>query len=100
MGGIVYSESYRKIDNVLYSVSKYGALRCGGKMMVFWNRNSTTHLFQSDTIYCAEKDAMEIVGANLSGMIVCFQSLSSLRANKPTLLKKSPRDLTMPLENT
>ncbi|KAF2583014.1 hypothetical protein F2Q68_00005629 [Brassica cretica] len=27
MGGIVYSESYRKIDNVLYSVSKYGALR-------------------------------------------------------------------------
>ena len=51
----------------------------GGKMMVFWNRNSTTHLFQSDTIYCAEKDAMEIVGANLSGMIVYFQSLSSLR---------------------
>ena len=60
---------------LMLNLTGYG----GGKTIVFWNRNSSTHLFQGDTIYCAEKDAMEIVGANLSGMIVCFQSLSSLR---------------------
>ncbi|KAJ4878689.1 F-box/kelch-repeat protein [Raphanus sativus] len=49
----------------------------GGKMMVFWNSNLSTHLFQSDTIYCAEI-ALERRNGDCWGKLEWYDSVLSV----------------------